>query len=264
MIKLIGVPFDANSSFLRGPAQAPLRIRLMGLEGSANRFSENGSLVAEMETYKDIGDIHFEDTNPERAFNLIKQTITGLLTDGSKVLSIGGDHSVSYPIISAFTGRYEGLNILHLDAHGDLYPDFDDNPFSHASPFARLLEEGNINSLTQVGLRSLTEVQRAQIRKYGTRLVEMKDFNEDFLKDLQAPLYISLDLDVLDPAYAPGVSHHEPGGMTSRQLLKIIQSIHVEVVGADIVEYNPVRDINNMTAMVGYKMMKELMVKMAQ
>ncbi|MBK8567985.1 MAG: agmatinase [Saprospiraceae bacterium] len=264
MIKLLGVPFDANSSFLRGPALAPQHIRLMDREGSANRFSEDGSLVAENETYQDMGDIHFEDTNPERAFNAIKSTIANLLKDGTKVLSIGGDHSVSYPIISAFTGRYEGLNVLHLDAHGDLYPSFDDNPYSHASPFARLLEEGKINSLTQVGLRSLTEVQRAQIRKYGTQLVEMKDFKEDFLKDLQGPLYISLDLDVLDPAYAPGVSHHEPGGMTSRQLLKIVQSIHVEVGGADIVEYNPVRDINNMTAMVGYKMMKELMVKMAQ
>jgi len=90
----------------------------------------------------------------------------------------------------------------------------------------------------------------------------MKDFSFDFLQTLQAPLYVSLDLDVLDPAFAPGISHHEPGGMTTRELLQIIQNIPVEIIGADIVEYNPVRDVHNMTAMVAYKLMKELMAKM--
>ena len=93
-------------------------------------------------------------------------------------------------------------------------------------------------------------------------MIEMKDFDFDFIKNLQAPLYISLDLDVLDPAFAPGISHHEPGGMTTRELIKIIQNIDVEVVGADIVEYNPMRDINNMTAMVAYKLLKEFVAKM--
>ena len=90
----------------------------------------------------------------------------------------------------------------------------------------------------------------------------MKDFNYHFLQTLQSPLYISLDLDVLDPAFAPGLSHHEPGGMTTRELIKVIQSIPVTIVGADIVEYNPSRDINNMTAMVAYKLFKELASKM--
>ena len=90
----------------------------------------------------------------------------------------------------------------------------------------------------------------------------MKDFNLDFVKTLKEPLYISLDLDVLDPAFAPGVSHHEPGGLTTRTLISIIQSINVPIVGADIVELNPKRDINNMTAMVAYKLFKELVYKM--
>ena len=90
----------------------------------------------------------------------------------------------------------------------------------------------------------------------------MKDFNFDFIQTLQQPLYISLDLDVLDPAFAQGISHHEPGGMTTRQLIHIIQNISIEIVGADIVEYNPIRDLNNMTAMVAYKLLKELISKM--
>ena len=90
----------------------------------------------------------------------------------------------------------------------------------------------------------------------------MKDFNTDFISSLQAPLYISLDIDVLDPAFAPGISHHEPGGMSTRQLIEIIQQIKVPIVGADIVELNPKRDIKNMTAMVAYKLFKELASKM--
>jgi arginase len=262
MIKIIGIPFDANSSFLRGPAYAPQRIRLMDKEGSANAFSESGLEIKENYNYQDCGDISFEDANPQKAFDTIKNTINNLIHDNSKVISIGGDHSVSYPIISAFADKYEKLNILHLDAHGDLYDNFDNNPFSHASPFARIMESGKINSLTQVGIRTLNTHQREQITRFGVKAIEMKDFNFDFIQTLQSPLYISLDLDVLDPAFAPGVSHHEPGGMTTRELIRIIHTIPVEIVGADMVEYNPMRDVNDMTAMVGYKLLKELVAKM--
>ena len=92
--------------------------------------------------------------------------------------------------------------------------------------------------------------------------MEMKDFDLQLLRKIKGPLYISLDLDVLDPAFAPGISHYEPGGLTTRELITIIQQIEVPVIGADIVEYNPMRDLNNMTAMLGYKLMKELMAKM--
>ncbi|MEP2774242.1 MAG: agmatinase [Fulvivirga sp.] len=262
MINLIGIPYDANSSFLKGPAFAPQRIRLMATEGSANAFAENGVEFKNRANYIDHGDMEFPTTDPSRAFETIKSRITGLLKNNEKVLSIGGDHSVSYPVVSAFLEHYDQLNILHIDAHADIYDDFDNNPYSHASPFARLLESGKIESLTQVGIRTLNQHQRDQIAKFGVNVIEMKDHNLDFISKLQHPLYISLDMDGLDPAYAPGVSHHEPGGLSTRQVIDIIQKIPVEIVGADLVEYNPVRDINNMTAMVGYKLMKELMAKM--
>jgi arginase len=262
MLKVIGIPYDSNSSFLKGSSFAPNRIRLMEKEGSANAFSENGIEILQNISYEDVGDIFFETTNPVKAFDIIKKKISDIIQDKSKVVSIGGDHSISYPIISAFADKYEGLNILHFDAHADLYGNFDDNPYSHASPFARILESGKIKSLTQVGIRTLNTHQREQAERFGVKIIEMKDFNYDFIQNLKSPLYISLDLDVLDPAFAPGISHHEPGGMSTRELLKVIQNINVEIVGADIVEYNPMRDINNMTAMVGYKMLKELIAKM--
>jgi arginase len=262
MVTILGIPYDANSSFLKGPALAPDRIRLMEKEGSANLFSELGSEIKSGVAYQDKGDLHFETTNPEKAFSIIKSAITTELISSNKILSFGGDHSVSYPIIDAFSEKYKDLNVLHIDAHSDLYDNFDDNSYSHASPFARLLEKGKVSSLTQIGIRCATAHLREQAKKYNVRVVEMKDFNFDFIQYLKAPLYVSLDIDSLDPAFAPGVSHHEPGGLTTRQLIQIVHQIPVPIVGADIVEYNPVRDIHNMTAMVCYKLMKELIHKM--
>ncbi|MEO6313874.1 MAG: agmatinase [Chitinophagaceae bacterium] len=264
MVQLLGIPYDHNSSFLRGPALAPARIRLMDKEGSANAFAENGKEIKEVFTYNDAGDVVFEDIQPEKVFAAIKNKMRHLLQAGHQVMALGGDHSISYPVIDAYAEKYPGLHVLHLDAHTDLYDNFDNNPFSHASPFARLLETGKLGSLTQAGIRTATAHHHAQAKKYGVRMIEMKNIGVSFLEHLSAPLYISLDLDVLDPAFAPGVSHHEPGGLSTRELLNIIAQINLPLVGADIVEYNPVRDVNNMTAMVAYKLMKELISKMVQ
>lgn len=258
MIKIKGIPYDYNSSFLKGPALAPARIRLMDKDGSANAFAENGREIKEGLAYQDEGDILFDDVRPAVAFNTIKNSISRLLKDDHRIISLGGDHAVSYPVIDAFSEKYNNLHVLHLDAHCDLYENFDDNPFSHASPFARIMEQCKVQSLTQVGIRTLNAHQQAQAKKFGVTIIEMKDFSYEFIEKLASPLYISIDLDVLDPAFSPGVSHHEPGGLTTRELLTIVQKIKVPVFGADIVEYNPIRDINNMTAMVAYKLMKEL------
>jgi arginase len=261
MTKLLGIPFDGNSSYLKGPGQAPARIRQMEADGSANTFSENGSDIRSGEAYRDIGNIAFPDLSSKAVYHTIKQRVQQELQDGAKLLCLGGDHSVSFPIIEAHLEKYQPLHVLHIDAHPDLYADFENNPYSHASPFARLMETGKVTSLTQVGIRTFNTHQREQAKHYGVTVVEMKDFSYDFLKDLPSPLYLSFDIDALDPAYAPGVSHHEPGGLSTRQALHIIQSLP-SLIGGDIVEYNPVRDINNMTAMVGYKLMKEILAKM--
>jgi arginase len=262
MLKLIGIPYDENSSFLKGPAMAPDAIRQMDVGGSANAFSEYGKEIAPGKTYTDLGDIFFADRQPGEAYKTIKETIRNELKDGSKIISLGGDHSVSFPIIEAFAEKYANLHVLHLDAHADLYNNFDDNPFSHASPFARILERRLISSLSQVGIRTLNTHQREQAALYNVQIIEMKDFHTDVIQKLQSPLYISLDIDVLDPAFAPGISHHEPGGLSTRELISVIQSIRADIVGADIVEYNPARDIGHMTAMVAYKLLKELASKM--
>ena len=262
MIKLIGVPYDENSSFAKGSALAPPKIRQMDAGRSANRFSEFGIEILEGESYHDLGDIDFSGLSRELVYEKIKTTIAQKLLSDDKIISLGGDHSVSFPLIEAYAQKYQKLHVLHLDAHADLYDDFEGNRFSHASPFARLMEKNILGSLTQVGVRTLNTHQQEQADKFGVKIVEMKDFSLDFISELEGPLYISLDIDVLDPAFAPGISHHEPGGMSTRQLISIIQQINVPVVGADIVELNPTRDLNDATAMVAYKLFKEIAHKM--
>lgn len=262
MIKVIGIPYDNNGSYLKGPALAPQRIRLMETGGSANRFCEFGNEIIEGVTYQDLGDINFENNDAVLAYKKIRERLTSLVSPQDKVLSLGGDHSVSFPVIEAHAKVFKNLHVLHLDAHADLYDDFEGNPYSHASPFARLMEKGILKSLTQVGVRTFNTHQREQAAKFNVNVIEMKDFSMDFISRLEGPLYISLDIDVLDPAFAPGISHHEPGGMTTRQLISIIQNIKVPIIGADIVELNPTRDVDNRTAMVAYKLLKELISKM--
>ena len=256
-ITLQGISYDEKSSFLRGPALAPPLIRKAYHSNSANYFSET-ALEILPELWNDFGD--FEITE---YFDIEKITGQHLLKK-SPLLTLGGDHSITYPILKAFNSVYGPLDIVHIDAHADLYDEFEGDRFSHACPFARIMEDSLASRLVQVGIRTLSAHQREQAATYGVEIIEMKDFNAAKLPKFRNPLYLSFDVDALDPAFAPGVSHHEPGGLTTRQVIDIIQSLDVPLLGADIVEYNPTRDINEMTAMVCAKLMKEIAAKMLE
>lgn len=221
-------------------------------------FAESGHDLGDTTLYSDAGDVNCETLEGQAAYDAIQTAVRGELEAGHRVISIGGDHSVSYPAIMAHVESYERLSILHFDAHPDLYEDFEGNPFSHASPFARLMESGKIARLVQIGIRTLNDHQRDQVKRYKVELHEMRDLSGLDRIAFDGPVYISIDIDALDPAYAPGVSHHEPGGLSTRQVLGLIQSVSGTVIGGDVVEYNPTRDINGMTAMVAAKITKEL------
>ena len=165
---------------------------------------------------------------------------------------------VTNPIVAGLAEIHGPVNILHFDAHPDLYDDFEGDPLSHASPFARIMERGHATRLVQVGIRTLNAHCRQQAERFDVEIVEMRNFAADSVPIPPAPLYVSIDLDALDPAFAPGVSHHEPGGLSVRDILSVIHRIDGPIVGADVVEYNPTRDINGMTAVVAAKFVKEL------
>ncbi|MFZ6010004.1 MAG: agmatinase [Bacteroidota bacterium] len=260
MVVAIGIPLDENSSYLKGPAAAPARIREAYHSDSANYCAEDGTDLEQYKKWKDLGDLKLSPM-PD-AFVQIEQAVSDQLDQGNKVLSLGGDHSVTYPAVKAFSKKYSDLNILHIDAHSDLYDHFGNNKFSHACPFARIMEERLARRLVQVGIRTLNPLQRAQADKFGVEIIEMKNWQDTMRFDFGGPLYISLDLDAIDPAFVPGISHYEPGGFSVRQVLSIIQNLKANLVGADIVELNPARDIQNMTAMVAAKFYKELLIKL--
>jgi arginase family enzyme len=171
---------------------------------------------------------------------------------------------VTDPIVAALAARYGPLNILHIDAHPDIYADFEGNPRSHASPFARILEAGHAKHIVQVGIRTLNRHCREQANRYNVDILPILNFEVAMVPILDGPLYISIDLDGIDPSEAPGVAHPEPGGLTIREVLSIIAKQRGQIVGADIVELNPARDVNDITAIVAAKLVREIAAQMHQ
>jgi arginase len=258
-LALIGLCFDGNSSYISGAAEGPSLMRSALFSPASNMWSESGINLGEPATFFDAGDI--SAASCQQMFTLIEESITKLLEQDLPVISLGGDHSITFPVLKAYSKKYPQLSVLHFDAHPDLYDDFGGNPFSHASPFARVLEAGLIKRLVQVGIRTMNGHQREQVDRFGVEVYQMKDWQDNLRFEFDTPLYISFDIDGLDPAFAPGVAHREAGGLSTRQALNIIQSVKANVVGADIVEFNPRMDQLNITSTVCAKLIKEIAAK---
>jgi arginase len=260
-IALIGIPSDENSSFMRGASEAPPLIRAALRSDASNLWSENGTCLDQDSAIVDMGDIAV--AAGKDGISQIETEVTAVLNRNLRPLALGGDHAISYPLIRAAASRFPDLTVLDFDAHPDLYDDFQGNRFSHASPFARVMEEGVVRRLVQIGIRTMNAHQRRQAERFGVEIIEMKDWQEA-VPALASPVYVSFDVDCLDPAFAPGISHREPGGFTVRQVLHIIQTLDADVVGADIVEFNPRMDVMNLTASVCAKILKELAARMLE
>lgn len=260
---LIGLPWDRSSSFQTGAADGPPRIRQALRSPTSNSWNERGQDVLASAVFDDAGDLSIgEEAGPARA--AIESGISVLLDDRRSPIALGGDHSVTYPILRAFRSRVQGLTIVHIDAHGDLYDEFDGDRFSHACPFARIMEEGLAERLIQVGVRTLTGHQREQVARFGVESFGMDRWSQAPIESIRGPVYVSIDLDGLDPAFAPGVSHPEPGGLSVRDVLSLLNRLPTAPSGADIVEYNPHNDTRDLTARVAAKLVKELIGAMTR
>jgi len=254
---ILGVPFDEKSSYLRGAAGGPRAIRKASTGKCYNEYTELGVNLAEETVLVDLGDV---DTSgdADKSFALTEKAVAGILDKGAVPVVLGGDHSITYPVIKAFARKHKPLDILHFDAHPDLYEDLYGDRLSHACPFARIMEGGLAQNLVQVGIRAATPDHKARALKHGVRMIEMKDIRDPLFLKFANPLYISFDLDALDPAFAPGVSHHEPGGLSTRQAIQIIQALTARIVGFDIVELNAARDLSGITAAAAFKLFREI------
>jgi agmatinase len=260
-VGLLGVPFDANSSFRRGARKAPRAIRAELGSDAGNAWSERGVQVWPAAQVLDHGDLRVAAQKGSRKpIEQIERGVTAALASTPALVVLGGDHAVTYPVLRAYAARYGKLAVLHFDAHPDLYPELDGNRYSHASPFARSLEDGLIDRLVQVGIRSHTPAQAELALRHGVETWHAWDIPRLKRLSFRAPLYVSIDLDALDPAFAPGVSHPEPGGLSVRQVLDVIAGVRARrIVGGDVVELNPDCDAGERSAVVAAKLVRELL-----
>jgi len=256
---LIGLPYDASSSYKRGPSDAPTLIREALWSPSANSWTELGVDIGEDGVIADAGDLDLGRCAPADARRSIEAAVSRIVSSGARPVSLGGDHSVTYPVLRAIRAHAPRLTIVHFDAHPDLYDAFEGDHFSHACPFARIMEERLADRLIQVGIRTMNGHQRSQAARFGVEVIEMRQLRDDTRISTDGPLYVSIDIDALDPAFAPGVSHREPGGLSVRTLLTFVQSLSGPIVGADVVELNPRNDPSGVSAMAAGKVLRELL-----
>ncbi len=257
LVPLLGLCWDGSVSHRPGAALGPAHIRTALHDPAGNGWSRHG--VDAVSLITDLGDITVAPgTSTAGAMDAITDALDARLPDQATPLLLGGDHSVTLPVLRVLSRRGLRPAILHLDAHPDLYPDFEGDRYSHACPFARILEEDLASALVQVGVRTMNDVQRDTARRHGVRSF-LPDAWEEGIASLPAgPLYLSIDLDSLDPAFAPGVAHPEPGGLSAREVLGLLDRLPPTLIGADIVEYTPACDVNGTTARVAARLVKEL------
>lgn len=251
---LLGVPWDASSSFLRGAALAPPLIREALRSPASNRWSELGLDVGE--ALGDAGDLALD--GHELPVETIAEAVDRVVDAGGIPIVLGGDHAITYPVIRGLRRSVPAMAVLHIDAHPDLYEEFEGRRDSHACPFARVMESGLASQLVQVGIRGMNGHQRDQARWFGADVFDMPRWVRGDRPTLSGPVYVSIDLDGIDPAFAPGVSHPEPGGLTVREVISLLQSLPGPLLGVDIVECNPTQDVNGATARVAAKLVKEV------
>jgi arginase len=231
------------------------------LSEAGNPYTELGLDLRSPGVMIDAGNVAIVETERDR--DAIEEAVAEQLRAGRRVLSIGGDHSITYPILRAYAKEYGRLSIVHFDAHPDMYPSFQGDPYSHACPFARILEDGLVMQLVQIGIRTMSPQQRTLVEKYGVQVFAPWQLQDARNALPRGDVYVSLDLDGLDPAFAPGVSHREPGGLSVRDVLELVKLIPGTIVGADVVEYNPKQDVSGITASVAAKFAREFIGLMA-
>ncbi len=256
----VGLPDDSQSSYLTGSAGAPEVIRAAYDGRCYNSTSESGVDLAGK--VADFGDISAEDCF-EKTYRKYCSVSESLVAEGKVPFFAGGDHAVTVPVVDGLKTLGQPVQVVQIDAHPDLYPEFEGSRFSHACTAARILEMEHVDLVVQIGIRALNRVQQEQMKRFGSRLRVLEARELDDRASLAAyiesevPVYVSVDMDGFDPSYAPGVSHPVPGGLSPRQVLNLFHRANWTLVGMDAVEVNPLRDVNNLTAILAARILHE-------
>lgn len=270
-VAVAGVPFDAGVTYRPGARFGPSAIR----EASRLLRSYNPALAISpfrRAQVVDAGDIICTPFDIERAIESIEAGITELTTDGRPVVLMGGDHTIALPALRSIAKRHGPLALVHFDAHLDTWGTYFDAEITHGTPFRRASEEGLIvkGASAHVGIRGslYDESDLVDDERLGFTIIEARDFDrigtDGIIQAIRSavadrPVYVSIDIDVLDPAFAPATGTPEPGGLTSRELTAVVRGMSgLRIVGADVVEVAPAYDNAGVTAVAAANIIYEL------
>ncbi len=261
---LYGMPMDWTVSYRPGSRFGPARIREVSIGLEEYSFYLDREL--DDVKYFDAGDIPLPFGNAQRSLDIIEEYIDGLLADGKIPFGMGGEHLVSWPVMKAIYKKYPDLAIIHMDAHTDLREEYEGEPLSHSTPIRKIAEHIGPKNVYSFGIRSGMKEELEWAKKNGMHISKF-DVHEPIKKILPQlagrPVYVTIDIDVLDPAHAPGTGTVDAGGITSRELLATIHEIarsEVNVVGADLVEVAPIYDHSEQTANTASKIIREMLL----
>jgi agmatinase len=265
---LYGMPMDWTVSFRPGSRFGPARIR----EVSVGLEEYSPYLDRELEEVKffDAGDIPLPFGNPQKSIDLIESYVDSLLADGKFPLGMGGEHLVSWPVIKAMYKRYPDMAVIHMDAHTDLREDYEGEPLSHAAIIRKAADLIGPTNIYSFGIRSGLKEEFQWAKENGMHLTKfevLEPLKEVLPKLAGRPVYVTVDIDVLDPAHAPGTGTVDCGGITSKELLASIHAIahsDINVVGCDLVEVAPIYDPSEQTANTASKLIREMLLGWVQ
>lgn len=261
---LYGMPMDWTVSYRPGSRFGPARIRevSIGLE----EYSLYLDRELEDVKYYDAGDIPLPFGNPQRSLDMIEEFVDKVLDAGKFPLGMGGEHLVSWPVFKAMVKKYPDLAIIHMDAHTDLRENYEGEPLSHSTPIRKVADLIGPQNVYSFGIRSGMKEEFQWAKEVGMHIspFEVLEPLKKVLPTLAGrPVYVTIDIDVLDPAHAPGTGTVDAGGITSRELLASIHEIarsEVNVVGADLVEVAPIYDHSEQTANTASKLIREMIL----
>lgn len=265
---IYGMPMDWTVSFRPGSRFGPARIRevSIGLE----EYSAYLDRELEEVKYYDAGDIPLPFGNAQRSLDMIEDFVDQILDADKFPLGIGGEHLVSWPVIRAMYKKYPDLAVIHMDAHTDLRENYEGEPLSHSTPIRKVAGLIGPTNVFSFGIRSgmKEEFQWAkEVGMYIAKFEVLEPLKEILPKLAGRPVYVTIDIDVLDPAHAPGTGTVDAGGITSRELLASIHEIaksDINVVGADLVEVAPIYDPSEQTANTASKLLREMILGWVQ
>ena len=278
-VGVLGIPYDLTSSFMPGTRFGPDAIRKATDSERSHSYplsigrssTNNDKALSERITLEDIGDLEVSLRLPEQAMLDITEAAAKLAEHDSRLLFMGGDHFITYPLLRGLSRSKSGTyGLVYLDAHADFYPTYSGHQYSHATTLRRILTDGlidRVNLLTH-DLRAALPEQKAELTKIGAIIPQsLKSFSDAINKIAKQVdiIYITVDLDVLDPSVAPGVSHPESGGLNMIELTKLLRVCFAtgKVKYADIAELNPMIDTTGQTSIAARDVVKEILTGFA-